>query len=103
MAHVKVQLRLDASGKRLLTVPPVVVVDPKDTVEWKCDDGDITVAFDTGLFDGHREFRGSKGTSTNHGTIRADVTRGKHFDCKVTFNGKPTSITYGIDTSGSGE
>lgn len=103
MAHVKVQLTLDSGNGRLVTSPPVVVVDPADTVEWKCEDGDIAVSFGTGLFDGDREFHGKKGQSTRRGHILAGVARGQHFDCTVTFNGNAMPITYGIDTSGSGE
>lgn len=100
MAHIKVQLKFD--GARLITIPEKVVVSPNDTVEWVCDDGDVEVSF-AGLpvFEGEGRFRGRKGESTAYARVRADVPRGKHFDCNVTLDGKPVPTPYGVDTPGS--
>jgi len=78
MAHVKVQLKLDSAGAKLVTTPSVVVVNPNDTIEWKCDDGDVTVTFQgKTLFEGDGKFNGHKGHATAHGKIRPEPHEGR--------------------------
>lgn len=110
MANVLVKLKLDTTGKTLLTDRTPIVVEPGDTIEWKCDDGEITVSVEgAGLFEGNAKFSAKKGQSTARGKIAAtaaqDKKKGlmKHFDCKVTFDGKPMPISYGFDVPGSGK
>ena len=103
MAHVKVQLKVDATG-RVFTDPAPVIVNPGDTIEWQCDAGDVRVSFKgQGLLDGVQEFDGKRGKATAHAKVKGDVARGKHFDCIITLNGKPMGKVYGVDTSGSGD
>jgi hypothetical protein len=103
LKHQPVTLKLDSTGK-IVTEPFPVIVDPGDTVDWKCSEGDVTVSFrGLGLFDGPETFQGRKGQNTlPMGKVRVDVARGKHFDCTITLNGKVMDKVYGIDTSGSG-
>ena len=103
MAHVKVELKVDKAG-RVFTDPAPVIVNPGDTIEWRCDAGDVTVSFKgQKLLDGAQELDGKKGKATDTARIKGDVARGKHFDCMITLNGLPMGKVYGVDTSGSGE
>jgi plastocyanin len=102
LKHRPVVLKLD-SGGNIVTDPSPVIVDPGDTVDWECREGDVTVSFKgLGLFDGPETFQGRKGEKTPKGRVRADVARNRHFDCTITLNGKVLNKVYGIDTSGSG-
>jgi hypothetical protein len=103
MPHVAVTLRLDKANDILKATPPAPVVRPGDTIAWTCPDGAITVSFNTNVvFEGSSKFQAPKGGQTDKGKIRANAPLGNHFDCIVTFDGKPMPVSYGIDTSGSG-
>jgi|SRR5580765_3101369 plastocyanin len=103
MSHVAVTLRLNTAQKILEPTPATPVVHPGDTIAWTCPDGAITVSFDTNdAFESSSKFQAAKGSRTDKGKIRADVPLGQHFECHVTFNGKPMRVSYGFDTSGSG-
>jgi plastocyanin len=102
MGHVKVVLMVNADHQ-VVTDPAPVVVDPGDTIEWRCDVGDVTVSLEQGLLDGVQKFDGKRGKPTHHGQVKKDVARGKHFECTITLDGKPMVTAYGVDTSGSGE
>ena len=102
MAHVKVELKVDTSGQ-VVTVPAPVIVDPGDTIEWRCDAGDVTVSLEPGLLDGVQKFDGKRGKATDFARVKKDVARRKHFACTITLDGKPMVTAYGVDTSGSGE
>jgi len=101
MALVKVELRVESG--HIVTDPAPVVVDPGDTIEWRCDAGDVTVSLEQGLLDGLQKFSGKRGKPTDQqAKVKKDVARGKHFDCTITLDGKPMPTKYGVDTSGSG-
>jgi plastocyanin len=101
MAHVKVELRVESG--QIVSVPAPVIVDPGDTIEWRCDAGDVTVSLQQGLLDGVQKFNGKRGKATDLATVKTNVARGKHFDCTITLDGKPMATKYGVDTSGSGD
>jgi hypothetical protein len=107
MSHVAVMLKLVEANPpaeaKLETTPAHPMVHPGDTIAWTCPDGEITVSFDTNVvFESSSKFHAVKSGQTDKGKIRADVPLNRHFECFVTFNGKPMPISYGIDTSGSG-
>jgi len=96
MAHHSITLRVDAQGN-IQTEPRPIVVAPGDTVAWKSDQGDVSVSFDDSPFDGDHRFAGQKGRNTTAGKIRADVPRGKFFECKASVGGKSGEKVYGVE------
>ena len=101
MAHVPVRFRLNHAGKLVTEPEPPIPVGPNDTVEWTCDEGEFTVSFgEQKVFDGPQPFHGATGRPTGKMKVRADVERGRHFDCTVTLNGKVMDKVYGVDTTG---
>ncbi len=102
MSIITVVMSLDAR-KQLKVVPDPVVVRPEDEVLWTSPDGPLTVEFprDVNPFNGTPVFTSASGSAaTNHGIVRRDVARPKHFACTVTLGGHVFHRASGVDVPG---
>jgi hypothetical protein len=75
-------------------VPPRgVIVFQGDTVQWRSDEGDLTVNFQSDEPFGDRTFRAAAGQLTDPpAVVRANVPSPKPFGCTITLLGETRTI-----------
>ena len=78
-------------------VPGAVIVNPGDTVQWRSDEGDLTVTFAADEPFGDRMFKAAAGQLTDPpALVRANVPN-QIFACTITLLGQ-TKVISGVET-----